>query len=92
MTFVEGFRPQHRSIWKVFIITNIYTGVIGLLNWLIGSNYLFICSKPASGSLMDFLGPWPWYILSLEVVGLLTFYIYYLPFLIRDRLKEKNQS
>jgi hypothetical integral membrane protein (TIGR02206 family) len=92
MTFVEDFRPQHRTIWKVFIITNIYTGVIGLLNWLLDSNYLFICSKPVSGSLMDFLGPWPWYILSLEGVGLLSFYLYYLPFAIKDRLKGKPKD
>jgi hypothetical integral membrane protein (TIGR02206 family) len=47
-------------------------------------NYLFICRKPANPSLIDLLGPWPWYILSLEGVGIVSFLLYYSPFLIKD--------
>lgn len=86
MTWVHGLRPQLKSVWKVFGITNFYLVVIAGFNLLVGGNYLFICEKPIGGSLLDFLGPWPWYILSLEGVGLVSFLIYYLPWLIRDRL------
>jgi hypothetical integral membrane protein (TIGR02206 family) len=47
-------------------------------------NYLFICRKPANPSLLDILGPWPWYILSLEGVGIISFLLYYSPFLLKD--------
>ena len=60
--------------------------IIALFNWVVGANYLFICYKPVNGSIIDFLGPWPWYVLSLEGVGLFSFLIYYLPWLIRDKL------
>ncbi|MFH1851000.1 MAG: TIGR02206 family membrane protein [Candidatus Neomarinimicrobiota bacterium] len=84
LVFISGYRPTQRSIWRVFYVTNLYMIFIALFNWLTGANYLFICYKPVDGSLIDFMGPWPWYILSLEVVAVLSFYIYYSPFAFRD--------
>jgi len=34
--------------------------IIALVNLLVGGNYLFICHKPATPSLIDALGPWAW--------------------------------
>lgn len=84
MTFVAGMRPTHKSIWKVFGLTNAYMVFIAGFNWLTDGNYLFICYKPPTGSIMDAMGPWPWYILVLEVVAVISFYIYYLPFAFKD--------
>ena len=88
MTWVGGLRPTHKSIWKVMGITNIYLVIIAGFNTLTNGNYLFICHKPETGSIMDAMGPWPWYVLVLEVVAVISFYIYYLPFVIKD-LKER---
>ena len=55
-------------------------------------NYLFICHKPANPSLLDILGPWPWYILSLEGVGVLSFLVYYSPFFIKDMIDKFKKS
>jgi hypothetical integral membrane protein (TIGR02206 family) len=85
MTFVVGYRPTLRSLWKTFLITNIYTGVIALFNWAVGGNYLFICHKPETPSLMDYLGPWPWYVASMELVGIVFFLLFYAPFGVADR-------
>ena len=84
MTWIGGLRPTHRSIWKAWGITNLYMVFIAGFNLLTDGNYLFICHKPEGGSIMDFMGPWPWYILVLEVVALVSFYIYYLPFAVQD--------
>jgi hypothetical integral membrane protein (TIGR02206 family) len=84
MTFVTGMRPTHGSIWKVWGLTNAYMVLIAGFNWLTGGNYLFICHKPETGSIMDVMGPWPWYILVLEIVAIISFYIYYLPFALKD--------
>jgi hypothetical integral membrane protein (TIGR02206 family) len=86
MTVVEGFRPTLKSMRNVLVGGNLYMLAVAVVNWLIGSNYLFIAHKPATASLMDMLGPWPWYILGLEGIGLLTCLILYTPFAIRDRL------
>jgi len=63
--------------------------VIAVINIILKSNYLFICNKPQYPSLMDYLGKWPWYILSLEVVGIITFFICYSPFAIKNLFSEK---
>jgi hypothetical integral membrane protein (TIGR02206 family) len=85
MTVVEGFRPTWKSMRNVLIGANLYMIPVGILNALIGSNYLFIAHKPETASLIDVLGPWPWYILSLEVIGAIMCLILYLPFWVRDR-------
>jgi len=82
---VDGFRPTWQSIGRVAIIANVYMALVGLVNWTIGSNYLFIAHKPATASLLDFLGPWPWYILGLEGGGLLMVLILFAPFIRRPR-------
>ncbi len=86
MIFVEKYRPEFKSVWKVFLITNFYLVFIIVVNLLTNGNYLFICHKPETASLMSYLGPWPWYILSLEGVALLSFLILYLPYAVKDKL------
>jgi len=84
MTWIGGMRPTQRSIWKVWGITNIYMVIMAGFNALTNGNYLFICHKPENGSIMDAMGPWPWYVLALEGVALISFYLYYAPFAISD--------
>jgi hypothetical integral membrane protein (TIGR02206 family) len=84
MTLVVGYRPTLKSLWKTFLVTNAYMLIIAPINLLLDGNYLFICRPPDTPSLIDYLGPWPWYILSLEIVGLLFFFVFYAPFGIKD--------
>jgi len=92
MTVVNKFRPALKSIWKTILITNAYAAVIAVFNQFTGANYLFICRKPAAGSLMDHLGPWPWYLISLEFVALALFFVLYLPFIIIDIPADKKST
>ncbi len=85
MTLVEGYRPTWKSVRHVLVGMNVYMAVIFVLNQLIGSNYLFIAHKPATASLIDVLGPWPWYILALEAIGILLCLLLYLPYALKDR-------
>jgi len=54
------------------------------LNSAIGSNFLFINHKPPTASLLDALPEWPIYILYMEGLGVVTFLILYIPFIIKD--------
>ncbi len=83
-TVVEGFRPTWRTLVRVAVYMLAYTAVIFGLNLLMGSNYLFIARRPDFPSLIDELGPWPWYVLGLVGVGLASFVLLYLPFAIKD--------
>jgi len=51
-----------------------------LINFAIGSNYFYTRQKPPGGSLLDFFGPWPFYILVVEVLAMILFVLAYLPF------------
>ena len=92
MTFVEGFRPYWRSFWRVAIGANLYMLFVMLVNRLLGSNYLFIAHKPDTASLIEVLGPHPWYILSLEALGLTLCLLLYLPYAIKDRRERGRLS
>lgn len=87
LTWVIGMRPTWRSIWRMFIAGNIYMVVVGIFNYFAGTNYGYLAHKPTSASLLDFLGPWPWYLLSLQLISILIMVVLYLPFAIRDRLR-----
>ncbi|RME45742.1 MAG: TIGR02206 family membrane protein [Caldilineae bacterium] len=84
MTLVEGYRPTWKSLGRVAVGANLYMLAIGAVNYFLGSNYLFIAHKPATPSLLDVLGPWPWYILSMEGIGLVLCLLLYLPFYLKD--------
>lgn len=82
-----GYRPVLSSIWRTMVILNILLVPVGLVNAATGGNYMFVARKPSDPSLLDLLGPWPWYLLSMEAVALMTFLILYLPFAGRSRNK-----
>jgi hypothetical integral membrane protein (TIGR02206 family) len=81
MAIVEGYSPTWASIQKVFVWGNGYMVVVTVINLIIGSNYLYTLHKPHVPTLLDYLGPWPWYILSAEGVALILCSLLYLPFL-----------
>lgn len=90
MTVMEGFRPTWKSLGKTILWGNVYMLAVGGINVLIGSNYLFIARKPDTASLLDVLGPWPWYLLALQGIGLVIFVLLYMPFAIKDWRRKRG--
>lgn len=84
MTLAEGHRPRAGSAGRVIVAMNLFLAFAGALNWLIGSNYLFLSEKPAGPTPFDYLGPWPWYVAGLEVLGIAAVLLLYSPFAVRD--------
>ncbi len=72
-TWVKGYRPTFKGILTTLLALNILLPFIFWINYLFEGNYMFLQRKPSGGSLLDFLGPYPWYILSLEIVAFLIF-------------------
>lgn len=75
-------RPGLRAIWGMCLLTNLYVVAAVLLNLATGTNYGFLASKPAQPTMLDWFGPWPWYILGMEAAGLASLFLFALPFLI----------
>ena len=71
-----GFKPRVYSWLKVFGYTQLVLPVIGFINYLLDSNYMYIAQKPEANNPM-IIGEWPWYIIGLEFVVLLHFIAFY---------------
>jgi hypothetical integral membrane protein (TIGR02206 family) len=74
-----GLRPRRGAVWRVYGWTLVYAVVVGLIDWAIDGNYFYLCRKP-SGSLLDILGPWPWYILSGAGLAAVMYWLLDLPY------------
>jgi hypothetical integral membrane protein (TIGR02206 family) len=89
-TVVMRLRPVPRSLPRVWLITTTYGLLILPVNVWLGTNYLYIAGKPLTPSLLDWLGPWPWYILSLQPIVVAVILVCYLPFFVLDRRRGRG--
>lgn len=71
-----GFVPRKYSWLRVFAYTQLVIPIIGGLDWLLGANYMYLAQKPSADNPM-IIGDWPYYIVSLELVVLVHFYVFY---------------
>ncbi len=92
MAGVEGFRPRISSVWQIALWSNVYLFFVTLINLGIGSNYLYTLHKPHIPTLLDYLGPWPWYLLSAQGIALTLFGVLYLPYGIANYRASKSIS
>ncbi|WP_179391811.1 TIGR02206 family membrane protein [Sporosarcina sp. JAI121] len=79
-TWMKGYRPTFKGILKTMVALNLILPVIVAANTLFRGNYMFLKEKPFTGNLLDYLGPHPWYILSLEGVSFSIFVFMWLLF------------
>jgi len=80
--------PRKGSVLRSIVVLELYVVSALIVNYLVHSNYGYLMSKPVSGSLMDYMGPWPYYIISLQLIAAAAFTILYLPFYIKNKLSE----
>ena len=84
--FVLGLKhyPKKGAILRVAIISQVYLIAALIVNYIINANYGFLMEKP-DFSMLNYLGPWPWYILGMEGAGLIFFLLLYTPFYFINR-------
>jgi uncharacterized membrane protein YwaF len=73
-------RPRRRAVPRIFVITLAYAAGVGVFDAATGANYLFLRAKPATGSLLSVLGPWPWYIGGAAALALVVLVVLDAPF------------
>ncbi|PLS18433.1 TIGR02206 family membrane protein [Bacillus sp. M6-12] len=93
-TWVKGYRPTIKGLAWTMVFLNLLLPVIFMINKFVGGNYMFLRRKPSSGSLLDLLGPYPWYIVSLEAVAVVLFLFLWLLFRERrvDRISVEQEK
>ena len=79
---VEGWRPKS-PLWKSPF--DAYLGALAYMlfsiaiNQWLGTNFGFTARPPDSASMIDHLGPWPWYLASFQPLAFTLFFILALP-------------
>jgi hypothetical integral membrane protein (TIGR02206 family) len=75
-----GITPRPGAVERAFGATLVVAAAAGAANLLTGGNYMWLREKPDTASLLDVMGPWPWYILSAAILALALFALLDLPF------------
>ena len=73
LVFGLGLHPRRSAVARVAAITVAYTTFVGIVDALTGANYMYLRSKPATPTLLDAMGQWPWYIVWAGVVAVVLF-------------------
>jgi len=73
LVFGERRTPRPGAVWRVFGATAAFAVLAAVATVATGGNYMFLRRKPASGSLLDSMGPWPVYIAAAAALALVMF-------------------
>ncbi|WP_246067700.1 YwaF family protein [Changchengzhania lutea] len=84
-TFVLKMKPKLSSVFKSFFALQLYVICIMFINHLLDANYFYLNKKPASASLLDYFGEWPYYIITTQIIIIPYFLLIYLPFHLSKR-------
>ena len=83
LPIVDGWRPKSpfwRSPLEVMGWSVLYLCFAMTVNKLLGSNFAFASRPPDNPSLIDHLGPWPWYLVSMLGLAVVFYLLLVLPF------------
>ena len=65
-----GLLPRPGAAWRAFGLTAAFAAVAAIGCVVTGGNYMYLRHKPANGSILDSMGPWPWYLIGAAALGL----------------------
>ena len=91
LTLLLNMKPRKKSWLKIFLISQLLIPIIGIINWILNANYMYICLKPIANNPL-LIGEWPWYFLGMEIAAILHFFIIYIPFAFYYRKINLNDS
>ena len=82
LLLVVGLRihPRPGSLLRMAAVTLAYVALVGVVDAITGADYMYLRAKPPSATLLDVLGPWPWYLLGATAIGLVLFAVLDAPF------------
>jgi hypothetical integral membrane protein (TIGR02206 family) len=73
LTWGLGLRPTWRLYGSTVAITVLWAAAAYCFNVVASTNYGYLNEKPSTASLLDLLGPWPWYVVA-EIAIVLAFW------------------
>ncbi|MGB8196189.1 MAG: TIGR02206 family membrane protein [Acidimicrobiales bacterium] len=85
-----GLQPRSHSVLRVTMLTYIYVALVGLVDAVLGANYMFLRTAPHQWTLLRLMGPYPWYLVTGVVVVPLFFALLYSPFWLMRRGEQSS--
>jgi hypothetical integral membrane protein (TIGR02206 family) len=82
--------PRPGAVVRVFGLTFGLLVIDAIINLLTDGNYMYLRHTPGAHSLLDVLGPWPWYIVGAAALALVLFAILDLPFTLGRRRRSQT--
>ena len=64
LTWGMGLTPDWRTYRTSLLLTAGWAATVFGFNLVAGTNYGYLNAKPATASILDLLGEWPWYVLA----------------------------
>ena len=83
LPLVKQWRPDQplvRAVGEVFAWSVAYLVFAMAVNAIAGSNFAYASHPPENPSLLDHLGPWPWYLASMLGIAIVLYSLLALPF------------
>jgi hypothetical integral membrane protein (TIGR02206 family) len=62
LTWGRGMRPDWRDYKFAIAVTVVWAAMTFTFNKFADTNFGFLNHKPSTASLLDVMGPWPWYV------------------------------
>lgn len=76
------------AVWRAFGMLLGFATLVGVINAVAGTNFMYLCRKPKGASLLDSLGPWPMYLVAGAAVALALFWLLWIP--VRPRITRRS--
>jgi hypothetical integral membrane protein (TIGR02206 family) len=80
LVFGLGLHPRRGAPLRVLAITAAWAGFVAVVNLLLGTNFMYLRRKPLVPTPLDWMGPWPVYILTAALLAFTLFSLLSLPF------------
>lgn len=69
-----GIAPLRKgAMWRAFAMVVAYAAVVGAIDAALHADYMYLCEKPRSETILNAFGPWPWYLFAAAALTLLLF-------------------
>ena len=92
LLLVVGLRiaPRQGAVLRVFVLALALMVVDAGANLVTGGNYMYLRHPPGVPTLLDLMGPWPWYIVASMIVAVAIFAALNLPFYLGRRRRGRT--